>query len=79
MAIKQAPMRSREQVEQRLSRLIRYLAMTEEIDDMGLRVHARALDLVWILYPSLDFEESLRLINQRILALDDAKKGEPAP
>lgn len=76
MTTEQAPMRSREEIEQRLSRLIHYLAVAEGIDDMGIRIHARALDLVWVLYPALDFEEALRLLNQRILALDDAKKGE---
>lgn len=52
-----AAMRDRKEVEDRLNNLVKFLAHVTPIGDSTVRVHARALDLVWVLHPGMRFEE----------------------
>lgn len=59
-------MRDRAEVEERLHNLVGLLAHSDLVDDSSVRVHARALDLVWVLYPGLTLAESFRYLDDLI-------------
>lgn len=52
-------MRDRTEIEERLAGLVRFLAWADPADDSVARAHARALDLVWVLYPALGLTEQI--------------------
>lgn len=51
--------RERAEIEERLKGLVRFLATADPADDSSARAHARALDLVWVLYPAFDITEEI--------------------
>ena len=67
-------MRSREEIEGRLDKLAAFLAYADPADESIVRAHARALDLVWVLFSSLTFDETRNYLDSLI-----RKKEDPAP
>lgn len=51
--------RDRKEIEERLAGLVRFLAWADPADDSVARAYARALDLVWVLYPALGLTEQI--------------------
>lgn len=66
----QKTMRSRSEVEEHLHTLVGILAHNDPADDSYdeaiPRIHARVLDLIWVLYPGLTLAEMLQLSNDMI-------------
>lgn len=60
--------RNRAEIEQRLERLIHFLATSDWAEEFSVRTHARAMDLVWVLYPALTVEQATDLIKERVSA-----------
>lgn len=70
--------RDRKEIEERLAGLVRFLAWADPADDSIVRAHARALDLVWVLYPALDLTAQIDYLAGLIAAQenpDAAAKG----
>ncbi len=59
-------MRSREEITTRLNNLVAFLAYADPADESVVRAYARALDLVWVLYPELSLDEGLALLKTMI-------------
>lgn len=51
--------RDRTEIEERLKGLVKFLATADPADDSSARAHARALDLVWVLFPALSLTEQI--------------------
>lgn len=51
-------MRDRKEVEDKLSFLVGILAISDPNEEPIIRVHARALDLIWVLHPWFVFNQS---------------------
>lgn len=66
-------MRDRAEVEERLRNLVGLLAHSDLTDDSTVRVHARAIDLVWVLYPGLAFTDGYRYLDNLI---EERRKSE---
>lgn len=60
--------RERAEIEERLKGLVRFLADADRSQDSTARAHARALDLVWVLYPALSSREQIEYLAGLILA-----------
>jgi len=59
-------MRSREEIETRLNWLVAFLAYADPSDESVIRAHARALDMIWVLFPALNLDESLVLLKTMV-------------
>lgn len=59
-------MRNPEEILRRLDSLVGYLATTLESEESSPRVHARALELVWVLHPEVGFYQHLQLLTEMI-------------
>lgn len=66
-------LRDRSEIDARLRHLLKILAESDPADDSTTRVHARALDLAWVLFPHMEFEQCLPWID---LAIEERRKGE---
>ena len=65
--------RDRTEIEDRLKGLVRFLAHADKSQDSTARAHARALDLVWVLYPALNVSEQISYLAGLILAREEPK------
>lgn len=63
--------RERTEIEERLAGLVRFLAHADKSQDSTARAHARALDLVWVLYPALSLQEHIDYLAGLILAQEN--------
>jgi len=60
-------MRDREEIERGLNRLVRTLAESGEQDDSTVRVHCRAMMLLWVLHPDVELPETFQLLDDLIV------------
>lgn len=60
--------RDRKEIEERLAGLVRFLTHADKSQDSTARAHARALDLVWVLFPALSLQEQIDYLAGLILA-----------
>lgn len=66
--------RDRKEIEERLAGLVRFLAYADKSQDSTARAHARALDLVWVLYPALSLQEQMNHLVGLISAQEKSDK-----
>ena len=59
-------MRSHEEIETRLKWLVAFLAYADPAEESVVRAHARALDMIWVLFPSLSLDDSLALLKTMV-------------
>lgn len=59
-------MRNQEEIQKRLENLVAYLAQNDPGEDSSARVHARALDLVWVLHPEMGFNQQLNYLTELV-------------
>lgn len=60
--------RDRKEIEERLAGLVRFLTHADKSQDSTARAHARALDLVWVLFPALSLQEQIDYLAGLIIA-----------
>jgi hypothetical protein len=64
----QDAVRDRHEIEDRMSSLVGHLVSSDPSEDSHVRLHSRALDLAWVLWPGVEFEEQRERLDRLIAA-----------